>query len=177
MLNYHINKFKLSDQGSVLFLQLLSFLGHKFLNVIVLFICNFEFVVNFSELLTSVFDLFLQRKILFINVLHFNHFLTQLLGKSTLLLSLVLKLLLGFKKFLVMDTGLLFEFISSHKLLLHLLQFYSEFFLLFSLQFFLLINFLGLVFEFICPGLLLVKLLSNFLFLIVKSVLELLFSF
>lgn len=121
MLNYHINKFKLSDQGSVLFLQLLSFLGHKFLNVIVLFICNFEFVVNFSELLTSVFDLFFQRKILFINVLHFNHFLTQLLCKSTLLLSLVLKLLLGFKKFLVVNTGLLFEFISSHKLLLHLL--------------------------------------------------------
>ena len=41
MLDDHIDKFELPNKRAVFFFQLLSFLGHKLLDVVVLFIGNF----------------------------------------------------------------------------------------------------------------------------------------
>ena len=41
MLDDHIDKFELTNKRAVFFFQLLSFLGHKLLDVVVLFIGNF----------------------------------------------------------------------------------------------------------------------------------------
>ena len=73
MLDYHIDKFKLSYKGPILFLELLSFLSHEFLDIIVLFIGYFKFVVEFGELFPSMFDFFLERQVLAFDLIFFFH--------------------------------------------------------------------------------------------------------
>ncbi len=60
MFNNHVDKFELSDQRSVFLFKFFSFLCHELLNIVVLFIRNFKFVVDLLKLFTSVFDLLLE---------------------------------------------------------------------------------------------------------------------
>ena len=57
MLDDHVNEFKFANKRPVFLLKFLPFLSHKLLNVIVLFIGDFEFIVNFGKLFPSVLDL------------------------------------------------------------------------------------------------------------------------
>ena len=79
MLNDHVDKFKFSHKWPILFLELLSFLSHEFLDIIVLFVGYFEFVVEFGELFPSMLNFFLQRQVLTFDLIFFFHSFLQFL--------------------------------------------------------------------------------------------------
>lgn len=141
-----------------------------------MFVGNFEFVINFGQLFSPVLNLFFQRQVFFIYVFYLHHFLTKLFGQSSLLLLALLKLLLGLEKFFIVNTSLLFEFVSSHEFFFHLLQLYRQLFLFFSFVFLFLIDLLPFVLKFISLKLLFGQFFCNFLFFVIKTVLQLFLS-
>jgi hypothetical protein len=61
--NDHVGFFELFDKQSILLLEFLALLSHTLLNIGVLLVGGFEFVVEFFELGSPVFDLFLKREV------------------------------------------------------------------------------------------------------------------
>ena len=73
MLNYHVDKFELTNKRTVFLFKLFPFLSHKFLYIVVLLVCNFDFVVHFDQLLSSMLNFFFQGKMLAFYLILFFH--------------------------------------------------------------------------------------------------------
>ena len=46
MFDDHVDKFKLSNKGTVLLFEFFPFLGHELLDIVILFIGDFKFVID-----------------------------------------------------------------------------------------------------------------------------------
>jgi hypothetical protein len=102
------------------------------LDIIVGFIGEFELIIDLSELLAAVLDLFLEGEVFLCEVFNVHILLAYLLLQSPLLLFALLQLLLGLEDLLLVDSSLLLQLVSVQQFLLHFLQLQSQF-LLFKL--------------------------------------------